>query len=140
MQVTVTGRHYEVTPALRSYVDVRLNRLTRYTDKIQTAHVTLSAEKHRHRAEIVLRTDGKELTSKEMSEDMYSALDQVSDKLEKQLRRLKRRRTAARKDASVRGGKRCRLAAGAGGDCRGRTGRAGLRYGVHRAPRKEAGR
>jgi putative sigma-54 modulation protein len=102
MQVTVTGRHYEVTPALRSYVDVRLNRLLRYTDKILTAHVTLSAEKHRHRAEIVLRTDGKEFATKEISEDMYSALDRVSDKIEKQLRRLKRRRTSARKDGSVR--------------------------------------
>ena len=102
MQVTVTGRHYEVTPALRSYVDARLSRLDRYKDKIQSAHVILSAEKHRYGAEIVLHTEGKELTSSEISEDMYSAIDAVSDKIEKQLRRLKRRRTAARRVGSMR--------------------------------------
>jgi putative sigma-54 modulation protein len=102
MQVTVTGRHYEVTPALRSYVDARLDRLLRYTDKIHTVHVILSAEKHRQVAEIVLRNDGKEFTGKEEAEDMYSAVDVVADKLEKQLRRLKRKRTAARKSASIR--------------------------------------
>jgi putative sigma-54 modulation protein len=102
MQVTVTGRHYEVTPALRTYVDARLERLLRYSDNITTVHVILSAEKHRHGAEIVLHGAGKDLTSKEVADDMYSAIDAVSEKLEKQLRRLKRKRTATRKGGSIR--------------------------------------
>lgn len=103
MQVTVTGRHYEVTTALRSYLDVRLNRLSRYTDEVFKAHVTLSAEKHRHRAEIVVHAEGKDFTSKEVAEDMYVAVDRVADKLEKQLRRLKGKRQAGRKAGTVRG-------------------------------------
>ena len=97
MQVSVTGRHYEITPALRTYLDARMGRLQRFAESITSAHVTLAAEKHRHRVELVLRADGKEFASKEVAEDMYSALDRVADKLEKQLRRNKRRRVAARR-------------------------------------------
>ncbi|HZM14739.1 MAG TPA: ribosome-associated translation inhibitor RaiA [Candidatus Krumholzibacteria bacterium] len=102
MQVSVTGRHYEVTPALRTYIDARLGRLHRYMDKIHSALVTLSAEKHRYRAEIVLHTRGKEFTGKETAVDMYSALDRVGDKLEKQLARFKDRRTTARRRAGAK--------------------------------------
>lgn len=105
MQVTVTGRHYEITTALRSYLDVRLNRLSRYTDRIVKVHVTLSTEKHRHRAEVALHADGKDLTGKEVADDMYVAVDRVADKLEKQLRRLKDRRASGRKSGGVRGAK-----------------------------------
>jgi putative sigma-54 modulation protein len=99
MQVTVTGRHFEVSPALRSYLDERLNRMHRYMGKIQSAHVTLSAEKHRHHAEIVLHLGGRDFTGKEVSEDMQSAVDRVTEKLEKQLLRFKDKRTTARKRA-----------------------------------------
>jgi putative sigma-54 modulation protein len=79
------------------YLDARMDRLKRYDDSIHTAHVTLSTEKHMHRAEIVLRVDGKDFASKETSEDMYSAVDRVSDKLETQLRRHKDRRKTGRR-------------------------------------------
>jgi putative sigma-54 modulation protein len=97
MRVTVTGRHFEVTPAVRSYVDARLGRLHRYTGQITSAKVTLSTEKRRHRAEITLESKGREFTSKDVSEDMFSALDSVTHKLERQLSRYKDKRTTARK-------------------------------------------
>jgi putative sigma-54 modulation protein len=97
MQVTVTGRHFEVTPAVRSYVEARLGRMHRYMGRIRSAHVTLTAEKHRHRAEIVVESDGREFTGKDVSEDMFSALDSVTHKLEKQIRKYKDKRTTARK-------------------------------------------
>lgn len=103
MQVSVTGRHYEVTAALRTYLDARLDRLQRYDDSILSVQVTLSTEKHLHHAELVVRANGKDFTSKETSEDMYSAVDRVSDKIEKQLRRHKDRKTTARR--SGRGAK-----------------------------------
>jgi putative sigma-54 modulation protein len=99
MHVTVTGRHFEVTPALRSYLDVRLARMHRYLGNIQSAHVMLSAEKQRHRAEVVLRADGREFAGKDVSEDMWSAVDRVAEKLDRQLRRHKDKRTSARKNA-----------------------------------------
>lgn len=105
MQVSVTGRHFEVTPALRTYVDARMGRMHRYMVGIQAAHVTLSTEKYRFRAEILLRARGKDFTGKQSAEDMYSALDQVADKLEKQLRRFKGRRAASRRSPASRSAK-----------------------------------
>jgi putative sigma-54 modulation protein len=102
MQVTVTGRHFEVTPALRSYAEARLDRMHRYMGRIHAAHVTLSVEKHRHQAEVVLQSEGREFTSKKVSEDMFSALDQVAEKLERQIRRFKDKRTTVRKSAGRR--------------------------------------
>jgi putative sigma-54 modulation protein len=103
MQVTVTGRHFEVTPAMRSYVEARLDRLHRYMGRIRSAHVTLTAEKHRNRAEIILDSDGRDFASKDASEDMFSAVDSVTHKLEKQLRRFKDKRTTSRKTGVRRG-------------------------------------
>src|SRR5262249_14067612 len=99
MQVTVTGRHFEVTSALRAHLDVRLRRMHRFLGKWESAHVTLSAEKHRCRAEIVLHAAGRDFTCKDVCEDMFSALDRVSDKMDKQLQRFKDKRASARKNA-----------------------------------------
>jgi putative sigma-54 modulation protein len=99
MQITVTGRHCEVTSAQRKYLDARLERLHRFADRIQSAQVTLSAEKHRSKAEVVLHLDGRDFRSRETSEDMYAAIDGVAAKLEKQLRRFKSRRDTVRKTA-----------------------------------------
>jgi putative sigma-54 modulation protein len=57
----------------------------------------LTAEKHRHRAEIVMKSQGHEFASREVAEDMFSALDRVTEKLERQVRRFKDKRTTARK-------------------------------------------
>jgi len=106
MQVTVTGRHFEVTPALRNYVEVRLDRMHRYTGRIQSAHVALSAEKRLAKAEIQLNCKGKDFTGKDIAEDMFSAVDRVTEKLERQLRRYKDKLASARRSPSNRAAKR----------------------------------
>ena len=102
MQVTVTGRHFEVTPALRNYVEVRLDRMHRYMGRIRSAHVALSLEKHRHVAEVDMTCEGRGFIGKEVSEDMFSAIDRVAEKLEKQVRRYKDKRTSERKSPANR--------------------------------------
>lgn len=104
MQVTVTGRQFEVTAALRRHLDVRLSRMQRYLERLQGAHVTLSTQKHLYRAEIVLHAAGRDFTSKDTAEDMYSAIDRVTDKLDKQLARFKDKRTSRRKNAGRQNG------------------------------------
>lgn len=91
MQVRVTGRHIEVTPALRTYAEEKINRLERYVDKIVDAHVILSIEKYRHIAEITLHANSITIRGEEESGDMYSSLDLVIDKIERQVRRYKER-------------------------------------------------
>ena len=104
MQVTVTGRQFEITPALRRHLDVRLNRMHRYLDRLHGAQVTLSTQKHLYRAEVVLHANGRDFTSKDTAEDMYSAVDRVADKLDKQLARFKDKRTSQRKNAGRQNG------------------------------------
>lgn len=93
MQLMITGRHVAVTPALRRYVETRIARLDRYGLKLGTLQILLSLEKFHHVAEVVGVARGRRLQAKTSTEEMYASIDQVVDKLDVQLRKLKERRT-----------------------------------------------
>ena len=93
MQITVTGRHMELTPALRDYATAKVNKLTKYIDNILEAHIVLSVEKYRHLAEITIHLDGVNINSKDETEDMYASIDQVVEKIERQLLKRKSKYT-----------------------------------------------
>ncbi len=88
MQLTVTGRNMEVTPALREFAEEKLQKISKYLHKINTIHVILTVEKYRHIAEVILSAHGAVLRGIEETEDMYSSIDQVMDKVEIQARKL----------------------------------------------------
>ncbi len=58
MQLNLTGHHIEITPALRDYVDNKLERLMRHFDQVTTAHCVLTVEKLRHKAEATINVSG----------------------------------------------------------------------------------
>ena len=89
MQVTIAGRHMEVTQALRDYTMQRLKKLSRYSFKPIEAAVRLSVEKYRHMAEITLWVDGNRILAKEETDEMYRSIDMAMDKIEQRLRRYK---------------------------------------------------
>lgn len=91
MNVKVRGKQIEVTNALRQHVEKRIGKLEKYFDKLEEAQVTLSVEKDRHRVEVTIPVDGIILRGEEESGDMYSSVDMVIDKLEKQIRKHKTR-------------------------------------------------
>ena len=91
MDVTITGRHMEVTDALRTYVESGLERIRHHFDRLIDVDVVLRVEKHRHIAEINLRANGLRVHSKETSADMYVSVDAVLQKLDKQVRKYKDR-------------------------------------------------
>jgi putative sigma-54 modulation protein len=91
MQLTVTGRNLEVTDALRAYAEEKLRRLTKYLENIVTVHVVLSVEKHRQIAEVTLRVRELTIRAEESTEDLYSSIDLVMEKLERQILRYKER-------------------------------------------------
>lgn len=93
MQITVTGRHFEITDALRQRIENKIHKLDRYLDGITDVHVVLSVEKHRHIAEIILQANGNSIRSVEETHDMYLAVDTVIDKVERQIRRQRKRGT-----------------------------------------------
>jgi putative sigma-54 modulation protein len=87
MQVNVTFRHIEATDALRRHAEARVQRLAKYLHRPIDAHVILTVSKRRHIAEIVLNADRTTLSAKEETDDLYSAIDAASDKLEQRARK-----------------------------------------------------
>ncbi|MFY7939431.1 MAG: ribosome hibernation-promoting factor, HPF/YfiA family [Burkholderiaceae bacterium] len=94
MNLTISGHHLEVTPALREYVLTKLDRVTRHFDQVVDVSVLLSVEKQkekerRQRAEVTLHAKGKEIFVEQSHEDLYAAIDQLMDKLDRQVLRHK---------------------------------------------------
>lgn len=85
MQINVSGHHVDVTDSLRSYVETKLDKLERHYDRITNMQVILSVEKQRQKAESTLRISGAELHAHAESEDLYTAIDMLADKLDRQL-------------------------------------------------------
>lgn len=90
MKFEYTGRHIEVTPALRSHVEEHFNRLSHLFDGDNAkAHVIIEVEKGRHRSEIVVKWRKEVLTANTKNSDMYQSLSQTIDKIEKQALKFK---------------------------------------------------
>jgi putative sigma-54 modulation protein len=87
MGITVTFRHIEPTESLRLYAEEKVSKLKKYVDTPVEAHVVLEVEKFRHIADVTLNADGTRIKAVEETGDLYSAIDQVMDKIEAQLKR-----------------------------------------------------
>src|SRR3954447_16317189 len=89
MNVNVSGHHVEVTPAILSYVRSKLERVSRHFDHVIDAHVILTVDKQRQKAEVTLHVSGKDLHCESVEEDLYAAIDLLADKLDRQVLRYK---------------------------------------------------
>ncbi|OGP46361.1 MAG: ribosomal subunit interface protein, partial [Deltaproteobacteria bacterium RBG_13_51_10] len=89
MQISVTFRNTESKEVLREYVQEKLSKLKKYMDSPLEANVVLTVEKHRHIAEITLVANRITINAQEETEDMFSAIDRVTDKLERQVLKYK---------------------------------------------------
>ena len=85
MNLTISGHHVDVTPAIREYVMTKLERITRHFDQVIDVAVILTVEKLRQKAEINLHVRGKDLHCEAIEEDLYAAIDLVVDKLDRQV-------------------------------------------------------
>ncbi len=91
MNLSITGRHMEMTDALKAYIENHVKKIKSHFDKVIDIKVVLDVEKHRHIAEVNLHANGVRIHSKESSADMYASVDAVMLKLEKQVRKYKDR-------------------------------------------------
>jgi len=93
MQINITGHHIEVTPALRAYATEKLQRISRHFDHVISIDVILKVENHVKFAEGKINAAGtpKPLFAQASEDDMYAAIDSLSDKLDKRVRRHKDR-------------------------------------------------
>ena len=94
MNLTISGHHLEITPALRGYVTTKLDRITRHFDQMVDVKVLLSVENQtekdkRQRAECRIGVKGNDLFAESCHEDLYAAVDELIDKLDRQVARHK---------------------------------------------------
>ena len=94
MQITMSGHHVEITAALREYINSKLSKLARHFDQITTAQVTLSIEKLKQKVEASIHVAGADLFAQAESDDMYTSIDALVDKLDRQLVKHKEKRHA----------------------------------------------
>ena len=91
MNLQISGHHIEVTPALREYVETKLNPVIRHFDQVTGVSVVLSVEKLKQKAEVTLHVPGKDMHAEESGEDLYAAIDVLFDKLDRQVQKYKQK-------------------------------------------------
>ena len=89
MQLNITGHHVEVTDSLKAYVAEKLERLEKHFDHVNNVHVILSVEKQRQKSEATVHVNGASLFADSTEEDMYAAIDSMTDKLDRQIKKHK---------------------------------------------------
>lgn len=85
MQITVSGRQIEVTDSLRDYALEKIGRAQKHFDHMTTGNIVLHVEKNLHKADVTLHAKGATLAASGEAGDMYAAIDQVADKLDRQV-------------------------------------------------------
>lgn len=96
MNLTISGHHLEVTPALRTYVTSKLDRIVRHFDQVVDVKVLLTVENQkekegRQRAECNIHVKGNDIFAESAHADLYAAVDDLVDKLDRQVVRHKDR-------------------------------------------------
>jgi putative sigma-54 modulation protein len=99
MQITITARHFELTKAIRDYVETSCLKVKKYFDHIINIHVTLALENSRNICELSLHASRFNLQSQAEEMDMYLSIDTALDKMEAQIKKLKDRVTDHQKKA-----------------------------------------
>lgn len=97
MNIIVTGRHLDITPALKNYVEKKVKRFNRYLSNISEAVVTISVQKYRHKVEVLLKVNGVLIQAEGVTSEVYSSIDEVSEKLGRQIKKYKEKLVSHRK-------------------------------------------
>lgn len=92
MNLNITGHHLDVTPAIREYVTGKLDRVVRHFDHVTATHVILSVAKLKQKAEVTLHVRGRDIHVECEEEDLYAAIDAMTDKLDRQVLKHKEKR------------------------------------------------
>ena len=89
MQMNITGHHLDITPAIREYIEEKLQRIERHFENVTDIHFILTVEKLEHKAEATMHVSGNTLHAHSVEKDMYAAIDSLTDKLDRQVRKHK---------------------------------------------------
>ena len=103
MAIIVRGKNIEITPALRDYVEKRVGKVTKYFNSLGEITVALTVSKGRHIVEVTVPINGILLRGEEDTADMYTSIDLVIEKLEKQIEKYKTKLTRKLRTGNFRG-------------------------------------
>ena len=93
MRINLTGHHMDITDSLRNFVESKFERLERHFDNMTNIHVILAVEKDRQKAEATIKVNRGRLFAEAKHEDMYAAIDDLVDKLDRQVKKHKEKLT-----------------------------------------------
>lgn len=91
MRIYITGKNLNITDSLKDYATKKIKKLERYFEPGTEIHVTMMVERARHIIEVTIPFDGAVLRGEESTDDMYTSIDRVLEKLEKQIHRHRTR-------------------------------------------------
>ena len=97
MKISITGRHVDITNALNSYIKTKFQKLKKYSENIINIHAILTVEKERMKAEATLKTKNGSLFAANEENNMYAAIDEIVEKLDRQLKKQKEKITNYRR-------------------------------------------
>ena len=92
MRVSIAARHLDMTDAIRSHVESRLDKVRHHFDRVIDVDVVLSVEKHRHTAEVTVHANGVRIHGRDTSTDMYASVDTAIGKIDRQILKFKDRK------------------------------------------------
>jgi putative sigma-54 modulation protein len=101
MNLNLSGHHLVITPAIRSYVVAKLERVTRHFDHVIDVNVVLSVDKLRQQITANLHIRGKDIHAECVEPDMYAAIDALADKLDRQVLRHKEKTNGHRHEPAA---------------------------------------
>ena len=102
MNLNISGHHLEITPAIREYVVSKFARVLRHIDNVIDASVILSLEPLKHKAEVTLRVPGKDIHCEAQEENLYAAIDLLTDKADRLVLQHKEKQQGFTKNTSAR--------------------------------------
>jgi len=91
MQISITGRNFELTDDIREYVEKRINKLNTFLDRILETQLVIEVQRHRFTTEIALMASRASFHAQGHNEDVFASIDEAIDKMEKQIRRFRER-------------------------------------------------
>lgn len=98
MNLHLTGRHLEITPAIRDYVTGKFGKIKRHFDNVIDVNIILSVEKLKQKAEATVHISGKDVFVECEDDNLYAAIDALVDRLDRQVLKHKEKLSARRHD------------------------------------------
>jgi len=94
MQISISGHQLEITESLHNRISKKVEKISKHFDHLTSTHVVLHVEKTRHIAEATINTKGAMIHASGTADDMYTAIDSMAHKLDRQVLKHKEKMTS----------------------------------------------